>query len=94
MDTPCCVKCSLRLGTIRPFLTDVVCTNPCGLVQSVHSAHAGLPTGIGVCIGDYDLCACVGTHVSNTAEKGTFRVISHDYNEEAHTWRMRFKLVE
>ncbi len=45
-------------------------------------------------IGDYDLCACVGTHVQNTSEIGTFKIISHDYNEEAHTWRMRFKLVE
>ena len=45
-------------------------------------------------IGDYDLCACVGTHVKNTAEIGTFKIISHDYNAEAHTWRMRFKLVE
>jgi len=44
-------------------------------------------------IGDYDLCACVGTHVKNTAEIGTFKIISHDYNPEAHTWRMRFKLV-
>ncbi len=43
-------------------------------------------------IGDYDLCACVGTHVSNTSEIGTFKIISHDYNEETHTWRMRFKL--
>lgn len=44
-------------------------------------------------IGDYDLCACVGTHVKNTAEIGTFKIISHDYNAETRTWRMRFKLV-
>ena len=45
-------------------------------------------------IGDYDLCACVGTHVQNTAEIGQFKIISHDWNEETGTWRMRFKLVE
>ena len=45
-------------------------------------------------IGDYDLCACVGTHVQNTSEIGRFKIISHDWNEEAHTWRMRFKLEE
>ena len=45
-------------------------------------------------IGDYDLCACVGTHVANTAEIGHFKIISHDWNEETGTWRMRFKLVE
>lgn len=45
-------------------------------------------------IGDYDLCACVGTHVQNTSEIGQFKIISHDWNEETHTWRMRFKLEE
>lgn len=45
-------------------------------------------------IGDYDLCACVGTHVQNTGEICQFKIISHDWNEETGTWRMRFKLVE
>ena len=43
-------------------------------------------------IGDYDTCACVGAHVQNTSEIGTFKIISHDYNEG--TWRVRFKLQE
>ena len=43
-------------------------------------------------IGDYDVCACVGTHVANTSEIGTFKIISHDFNEG--TWRLRFKLIE
>ena len=43
-------------------------------------------------IGDYDTCACVGAHVSNTSEIGTFKIISHDYNEG--TWRVRFTLQE
>lgn len=42
-------------------------------------------------IGDYDICACAGDHVSNTAEIGTFKIISHDYNDGV--WRVRFKLV-
>lgn len=45
-------------------------------------------------IGDYDLCACVGTHVQNTSEIGRFKILSHDYNPDTHTWRMRFKLEE
>ena len=50
-------------------------------------------------IGDYDLCACVGTHVANTFEIGTFRIISHDFTpapegESLGTWRLRFKLLE
>lgn len=44
-------------------------------------------------IGDYDTCACIGTHVSNTSEIGTFKIISHDYDEERKTLRLRFKLV-
>ena len=40
-------------------------------------------------IGDYDVCACVGTHVQNTAEIGSFKILSHDYNEGV--WRVRFK---
>ena len=50
-------------------------------------------------IGDYDLCACVGTHVANTSEIGTFKIISHDFTpapegESLGTWRLRFKLLE
>ena len=43
-------------------------------------------------IGDYDLCACAGTHVQNTAEVGRFRILSHDWADG--TWRVRFKLEE
>lgn len=43
-------------------------------------------------IGNYDVCACVGTHVQNTSEIAPFKIISHDFNEG--TWRMRFKLLE
>ena len=42
-------------------------------------------------IGDYDVCACIGAHVSNTREIGTFKIISHDYKEGI--FRMRFKLI-
>ena len=42
-------------------------------------------------IGDYDTCACIGTHVANTSEIGTFKIISHSW--ENKTLRLRFKLV-
>ena len=45
-------------------------------------------------IGDYDACACIGLHVSNTSEIGTFKIISHDYDEERQVLRLRFKLLE
>ena len=41
-------------------------------------------------VGDYDVCACIGAHVGNTAEIGKFRIISHDF--EDGRWRLRFKL--
>lgn len=44
-------------------------------------------------VGDYDECLCIGTHVKNTAEIGTFKVISHDWDEGNKRWRMRFKLI-
>ena len=43
-------------------------------------------------IGNYDTCACIGTHVENTAEIGTFKIISHTF--ENGTLRLRFKLVK
>lgn len=43
-------------------------------------------------IGDYDACACIGTHVSNTSEIGHFKIISHDYADGR--LRLRFKLTE
>ena len=42
-------------------------------------------------VGDYDICACIGSHVSNTSEIGTFKIISHSW--ENGTLRLRFKLL-
>ena len=57
-----------------------------------------LPTGVSdtlrlVYVGDYDVCACVGTHVENTSEIGTFKIISSDYSADTSVLRIRFKLV-
>ncbi len=41
-------------------------------------------------VGDYDTCACIGAHVRNTAEIGTFRILSHDF--EDGRWRVRWKV--
>lgn len=43
-------------------------------------------------VGDYDDCACIGAHVSNTSEIGTFKIISHDFNDGI--WRLRWKVVQ
>lgn len=42
-------------------------------------------------VGEYDACACIGKHVSNTSEIGKFQIISHDFEEGK--WRVRFKLI-
>ena len=42
-------------------------------------------------VGDYDTCTCIGTHVTNTSEIGTFKIISHSW--ENGTMRLRFKLL-
>lgn len=42
-------------------------------------------------IGDYDACACIGAHVKNTNEIGTFKIISHSY--ENGVWRLRWKVL-
>lgn len=43
-------------------------------------------------VGDYDACACIGAHVSNTSEIGVFKILSHDY--ENGRWRVRWKVIE
>ena len=43
-------------------------------------------------VDDYDICACIGTHVENTREIGKFRIISHSYDNG--TLRLRFKLEQ
>jgi len=45
-----------------------------------------------VFIGDYDVCACIGPHVSNTDEIGRFKILNHEF--EQGRWRMRFKLED
>jgi len=43
-------------------------------------------------IGDYDVCPCIGTHVSTTREIGTFRITSTSYNEGS--FRIVFRVQE
>ena len=42
-------------------------------------------------VGDYDACACAGAHVKNTSEIGTFKILSHDFEEGR--WRVRWKVI-
>ena len=41
-------------------------------------------------VGEYDACACIGAHVGNTSEIGTFKILSHDFGDGR--WRVRWKV--
>lgn len=42
-------------------------------------------------IGDYDACPCIGTHVKNTSEIGSFKILSSSYTD--NIWRVRWKTI-
>lgn len=43
-------------------------------------------------IGDYDVCACIGTHVQSTGEIGSFRITSTNYKDG--DFRIVFKVQQ
>lgn len=43
-------------------------------------------------IGDYDVCPCIGAHVSSTREIGTFRITSTSWNDGV--FRIVYKVAE
>jgi len=45
-------------------------------------------------VGNYDECLCIGQHVSNTSEIGSFKILSHSYDSETKIWRLRWKVIE
>ena len=44
-----------------------------------------------ITIGNFDACPCIGQHVSNTSEIGSFSITSADFNEGV--LRIRFRLL-
>ena len=45
-------------------------------------------------IGDYDVCPCIGKHVRSTSQIGRFELLGTNWDELAHTFRIRFKVVQ
>lgn len=45
-------------------------------------------------IGDYDVCLCIGKHVRSTSQIGRFEILGTNWDEEKHTFRIRFKIVQ
>jgi len=44
-------------------------------------------------IGDYDVCPCIGKHVRSTSQIGRFELLGTNWDEEKHSFRIRFKIV-
>lgn len=44
-------------------------------------------------IGDYDVCPCIGKHVRSTKQIGKFVLLGTNWDEEKHSFRVRFKIV-
>lgn len=44
-------------------------------------------------IGDYDVCPCIGTHVRSTSQIGRFELLGTNWDEEKHSFRIRYKVV-
>lgn len=45
-------------------------------------------------IGDYDVCPCIGKHVRSTSQIGRFELLGTNWDEQQHTFRVRFKVVQ
>ena len=91
-----------QVALIESMVNEVIGRNLDVTVEYLsHEQAAGivdlskLPEGVSetlriVRVGDYDACACAGAHVKNTSEIGTFRILSHDF--ENGRWRVRWKV--
>ena len=45
-------------------------------------------------IGDYDVCPCLGKHVRSTSQIGKFVLLGTNWDEQTHSFRIRFKVVQ
>lgn len=44
-------------------------------------------------IGHFDVCPCIGKHVRSTSQIGRFELLGTNWDESAHSFRIRFKVV-
>lgn len=47
-----------------------------------------------VYIGDYDVCPCIGKHVRSTSQIGRFELLGTNWDEQTHSFRVRYKVVQ
>ena len=92
-----------QIAEIETRVNEVIAQNLDVTIEFMPLAEAGayvdlskLPENVSealriVKVGDYDACACIGAHVANTSETGTFKIISHSF--ENGIWRLRWKVT-
>ena len=44
-------------------------------------------------IGDFDVCPCIGKHVRSTSQIGKFELLGTNWDEQQHSFRVRFKVI-
>lgn len=44
-------------------------------------------------IGGFDVCPCIGKHVRSTSQIGRFEILGTNWDEQTHTFRIRFKVI-
>ena len=45
-------------------------------------------------IADFDVCPCIGKHVRSTSQIGRFELLGTNWDEQTHSFRIRFKVVQ
>lgn len=81
------------IGRHLPVTTELITQEEARDRFDMHRLPEGASQTVRVVrVGDYDECLCIGAHVGNTEEIGTFRIVSHDWDAERSIWRMRFKV--
>lgn len=81
------------IGRNLPVTAEFLPLEEAGKIADLRKLPEGVPDTLRIVrVGDYDACACIGAHVVNTSEIGTFRIISHDWADGR--WRVRFKLAD
>ena len=44
-------------------------------------------------IGDFDVCPCIGKHVRSTSQIGHFELLGTNWDNDKHSFRVRYKIV-
>lgn len=44
-------------------------------------------------IGNYDVCPCIGKHVRSTSQIGRFEMLGTNWDNDKHSFRIRYKVI-